>query len=136
MTFARGRRVLASHNRRAARLVVRKSAFSEGKQFPILGIRLNLVVPQFGVESCEPIAKSFHLIQGEALHLPLDVLDSTHLKLHYQITLLVCGAQNDEWVFDSGAGNLACSRLSGGVCGHARVTALSRCRLKAGCSQD
>ena len=87
--------------------MVRESVFSERKQFPILGIRFNLVVPQFGVEPCEPNAKSLHLIQGEALHLPLDVLDSTHLKLHYQITLLVCGTQNDEWVFDSGAGNLA-----------------------------
>ena len=62
--------------------MIKKSALSEGPQFPIFRIGFNLVVPHLGVEPCVPITKGLQLIHAKALHLSLNVFDSTHLKLH------------------------------------------------------
>jgi len=72
-----------SQNRRAARFVILKRALSQGPQFPISRIGLDLGVPQLGVEPHEPIAKGLQFIGAEISHLSLYALDSTHLKLHY-----------------------------------------------------
>jgi hypothetical protein len=66
--------------------MILKSALSEGSKFPIFRVGLNLLVPHFGVKLYVPIAESLQLIQAEAFHLSLYVLESTHLQLHYQIT--------------------------------------------------
>jgi hypothetical protein len=66
--------------------MISKSALSEGPKFPIFRIGLNLLVPHFGVKLYAPITECLQLVQAEAFHLSLYVLDSTHLKLHYQIT--------------------------------------------------
>lgn len=67
--------------------MITKGAVGEGFQFPILCIRLDLVVPNLGIEPCKPIAEGLQLIRTETLHFALNLLDSTHIKLHYQITL-------------------------------------------------
>jgi len=72
-------------NRRAARFVILQSALSEGTQFPVFRVRLNLVVPNLGVELSEPVAEGLQLVMAEAFHLSLYVLDSAHLRLHSRI---------------------------------------------------
>ena len=66
--------------------MITKSALRKGLELPICRVGLNLGVPHLGIKPREPIAKVLQLFDTEAFHLSLYALDSTHLKLHSQIT--------------------------------------------------